>query len=602
MAHEKRTMRLLQNYTGSALLGVIIFTLILSLLTAGFLTLGEFEAGSVQGRIEDTAAFYYAEGGAAYGLANVRYLLGSYLSDRLYSCDPQQVKADMEAYHNTGTTEGVVYFLQDYMGDKFDSFHTEGGPPIDAFIGTLNIPLPVLADNCDPVVTTFEATGPIEKDADDGDVYIVPLSCTIEAPGRSGDYTRTVTLTFSSLDIEVKRGSFARYAQFMEMHGGDGIEVWFDPSVRFMGPVHTNQYFNFEGNPAGCFYKPKPRLSYLGENFSGRVTQCEQEAHFWNNGSPIFLDTSKNKDIDIPTFYDGFYRNHPPVGLPDPTQGVERHIRAALGLGPSDTIPSLNSGVYVPINNPTEKVVVGGIYIKGDSTISLGRHADKAIYIITTRQPNIIMVDYSANTTEVHLKEPEIIDEILSGVPNGMIYSDDEILGILGEVQKNSQVTVAARQKIVIINRILYQQHSDFDYYPDFKGQPNAEGFDNMLGLISWEEDVMVVQGAPNNIEIHAVVMAPQGDFKVLNHDSGPPRGTATLLGGSITKYYHPFGTFDAQGELLHGYRRNFIYDIRVQLGMAPPFFPRVKNFSSTTKDGINNVSIYSAKPVWQST
>jgi len=510
----------------------------------------------------------------------------------------------MEAYYNTGTTEGVVYFLQDYMGDKFDSYQTEGGPPIDTLIGTKTIPLapfPNLANNCGPVVFTLKATGLIEKDADDGDVYIIPLSCTIQAKGKSGDYGRTVTLSFSALEIEVKRGSFAGYAQFMEMHGKDGIEVWFDPSVKFMGPLHTNQHFNFEGNPAGYFYKPKPQLSYLGKDFSGRVTQCDQKARFWNNGSPIFLDAHKNRDIDIPTFYDGFYRNHAPVVLPDVSQ-KDNHIRAALGLGPSDTIPILEEGVYVPVNNHMEKLVLGGIYIEGDSGISLGKVVDRAIYTIIITQPNTIMVDYSANTTEVHLKEPEIIDEILSGVPNGMIYNHGAIISLSGRVHKDSQVTVAASGNIRITNHILYDQHCDFDYYADFEGQPNAEGFINMLGLVSWGGSITIPQGAPNNIEIHAVVMAPQGGFKVPDHNVGSPRGTATLLGGSITGTYDPFGTFNSQGELLTGYRRNFIYDIRVQLGMAPPFFPKVQNFSSTTKDSTKNVSIYSAKPVWQST
>jgi hypothetical protein len=596
---------LLRNDLGAALVAVIIFSLILSFLTAGFFTLGEFHVASVQGRVDDTQAFYYAEGGAAWGLSQTRRIFGSYLNEQLYNSDPVQVESDMEAYYGTGTTEGVASFLADYIGAMFDSYQIEGSPP-DTLIGNGAIPVATITDLasvCDPLVFTFTAAEPIRKNPGT-DVYIVPFSCIIEATGRCGDYSRKVTLTYPALEMEVKRGSFARYSVFLDLHTGTGgSDRWFQPYHKFIGPVHTNNYFNFRNSPT--FYQPKPRLSYPGKDFSGRVTQCNKEAQFWNGGSNIFLDADKNRDIDVPTFKDGCYRNHPLVDLPDPAQGAAWHTRAALGLAAGDPIPALADGVYVPINNGIEKLVIGGIYVKGNSSITLVGTAfpAQATYTINMTQVNTIKVHYPTNTTEVHLKEPEVIDDTYVGVPNGMIYNDGTILGLSGTVQKDSQVTLAA-DSIRITDHILYQQHTNFTYYAGGGMQPNAEGFTNILGLVAWDGNVIVDQAAPDNLEIHAIIMAPQGSFRVPGYESGAARGKLTLLGGCITKYYKICGTgvWDGGNYYLGtGYERNFIYDIRVQLGMEPPFFPKVETFSATTKDSVNNMSLYAAKPRWDS-
>jgi hypothetical protein len=101
-----------------------------------------------------------------------------------------------------------------------------------------------------------------------------------------------------------------------------------------------------------------------------------------------------------------------------------------------------------------------------------------------------------------------------------------------------------------------------------------------MLGIIAWAGDVRIGTSAPNNVEIHGIIMAPHGEFTVDNYDSGASRGTATLLGGVITDFYGAFGQFSGTTPL-HGYGRNFVYDPRVLNGKTPPYFPYLSGFTA---------------------
>ena len=153
-------------------------------------------------------------------------------------------------------------------------------------------------------------------------------------------------------------------------------------------------------------------------------------------------------------------------------------------------------------------------------------------------------------------------------------------------IQKDSSVTIASKNDIVITNNIVYQQ---YDTSPTL----NAYNYTNVLGIISWGGNVRIGTSAPNNVTINGVVMAPQGIFTVDNYDSGAPRGTATLLGGAITDHYGAFGTFNSANPV-SGYGRNFIYDARMLEGKTPPYFPYLRGFL-TAVEGLN-----ATLPIWQ--
>jgi hypothetical protein len=74
------------------------------------------------------------------------------------------------------------------------------------------------------------------------------------------------------------------------------------------------------------------------------------------------------------------------------------------------------------------------------------------------------------------------------------------------------------------------------------------------------------------------------GVVQVDNYGSGSPRGTATILGGVISSYYGAFGTFNSYGHV-SGYSRNFVYDQRLNGGIAPPFFPTTTIFMPATSN-----------------
>ena len=107
----------------------------------------------------------------------------------------------------------------------------------------------------------------------------------------------------------------------------------------------------------------------------------------------------------------------------------------------------------------------------------------------------------------------------------------------------------------------------------------NALGQKNLLGLVSWEGDVRIAASAPNDLNIHGIVMAPNGMFTVDNYNQGKVRGRATLLGGAITKYDGPFGS-SSGAKIVSGYARNFVYDERTRQGLSPPFFPQTSHFA----------------------
>jgi len=89
--------------------------------------------------------------------------------------------------------------------------------------------------------------------------------------------------------------------------------------------------------------------------------------------------------------------------------------------------------------------------------------------------------------------------------------------------------------------------------------------------------------------------LARNGKVQVDNYnDTGVgPRGTATLLGGVISDYYGAFGLFNGStGQQISGYGRNFVYDSRLLVGNAPPYFPTLNTFIAFTNDLIDKITL----------
>ncbi len=405
------------------------------------------------------------------------------------------------------------------------------------------------------VGTVTKTTPPIQKL-----LRLVPGEVKIEdSDVRVGEF-----------EITVQRGNFARYALFTFHHRAPwGATVWFTERTNFTGPVHTNERFSFANNP--------------GAHFTEEVTQHYTKARFYNNGWSILKDSESNPPYDVPIFDSGFSRGVDELNLESAITQADLKTQA---LG--DMTEPESNGIYVP-NNGTS--LTGGIYIRGNSTIEMQVDDDgNAVYTITQGgDTKIITLDYDSKQTTIQTAQGT---DTYSGLPEGVdgegviIYAKDNITNFSGIVQKDSQVTVSSEKDIIINNHIHYQEYNE--------GPPvNAEGYTNLLGIISWGGDVRIGTSAPDDLEIHGIVMAPDGVFTVDNFYSGSPRGEVTLLGGIITDYYGPFGTFSGTTPI-SGYGRNFVYDARMLAGMAPPYFPVLTNFVSFDDGGLDR------KPVWE--
>jgi hypothetical protein len=363
--------------------------------------------------------------------------------------------------------------------------------------------------------------------------------------------------------VTVRRDTFAKFALFTSHHKMPaGTTVWFTANTNFTGPVHTNERFSFANNPSG--------------HFTDEVTQHLSTARFYNNGRPLLLDADYNGTKDVPVFDTSFQRSYDLIELPS-TVTQNNLKNQALGARGE---PGAN-GIYIP-NDGTN--VTGGIYIRGnqgshadDPTINMAVGTNGPVYTISRSgsPTTTVTVDYLANGG---IGSTTVNGLTYRGIPDGIgnegiiIYVNDDIGSLSGTVQKDTNVTVSSERDIVISNHILYEGYNPSPL--------SAQGYDNILGILSWGGNVRIGTTAPNNVNIHGIVMAPHGVFSVDNYNVGSPRGTATLLGGLISEYYGPFGTFSGSNPV-SGYGRNFVYDRRVLEGIVPPYFPYMANFTS---------------------
>ncbi len=405
-------------------------------------------------------------------------------------------------------------------------------------------------------------------DSDNPNVFVFPYEFIVEVSGSATGVGKTVRVLQGVFQTTVQRANFARFALFTNHHRSPGgTTVWFTGDTKFYGPVHSNDRFSFALAPSGYF--------------TDEVTQHLKKARFYNGGRSKLLDADSNPPRDVPTFEEGFQRSVPLLNL---ESAVTQNDLRSQALG-AMTEPGQN-GIYVP-NDGVQ--TTGGIYIRGDSKVQLGSNGSKAVYTIeqgswTNKETKEVSVDYSTNQTQVktyNWRDNLVEDVTYNGIPDGVedegviIFGKGDIESLSGIVQKDSQVTVSSQDDIIIDGHIRYEEH---DTSPNI----NAEEYTNLLGILSWGGDVRVGTSAPSNLDVHGVIMAPHGVFTVDNYRWRSPSGNVNLLGGVITDFYGPFGTFSGDTQR-SGYGRNFIYDRRMLGAMSPPYYPTATDFMAVT-------------------
>jgi hypothetical protein len=511
-------------------------------------------------------ADFLAEAGANHGICELRDRIGVDFSANVNDVSDDAV---FNTYYVNGDSLGL---LRDYAYVQGNQQFSISG---DEATLTLT-PLSMVTNVNGSYSATITITQASEPTSPEDEEYNFFYNYLIQGTGTSSAITPNISKQVNlagSFSVMVKRDNLARYALFTNHHSSaSGGAVWFIQGANFYGPMRTNESFRFANNP--------------GTHFYNEVKQHLDEAWFYNNRNNIQLNDDHNGIIDVPTFDNGFERGVGTVALQTVVNGASEKSQALGGI----TEPTSN-GVYLPNSNG---VLTGGIFIKGNAnSFSLTTDQNNnPKYTINTGSgygnSTEIVINYTNNTTT---KKVGASIQTYSGVPNGiddegiLVYATGKIEKVSGTVQQDSVVTISAEQDVTINGNIQYQNYN--------AGPPiNANGTTNMLGLVSFGGNVRITSDAPSNINIHGIVMAPNGQFTVDNYSSISPKGTATLLGGVVSNYYGPFGTFNGS-TLNHGYQRNFVHDGRVLIGQTPPYFLFMTNFVSDDS-GLED------RPIWQ--
>lgn len=555
------------NNHGAALV-IVLFVMTVLLGLGNVLVMRTIGERNMTNRERETAkAFYAAHGGTQAGLDGLDNLINNFLNNTIASSNPSSVIAYTTGRVNAG--DGIGWLLYS-VRDNNNPVLTQNGDQAEYTINSTAI-----GDNAYQYkIVIMEKSDPLTVTPD---VWEFSYNYRIESTGTAGTTLGKILLS-GDFAVRVQRDNFARFSLFTNSQTTQsGTNVWFTNKTRFAGPVHTNARFNFALNPSGTF--------------DDLISQNDQLARFYNNGSAVNLDADFNGIRDVPVFNETFTRDAGTITLSSSSQQSDMEDQALGG----QTFSS--DGIYVPNSGGN---LTGGIYVRGDGAVNMSMDAyNNAVYAVTQGgTTKTITIDRANNTTTVVGTQTDTY----SGIPDGiddvgtLLYATGSITSVGGTVQEDTQMTVASAGDMIITNHIVYQDYTagsgtpgDVGYVP-----PTADGSTNLLGLVSWAGNVRIGTSAPNDISVHSTILARQGVFQVDNYSSGSPRGTATLLGGIISDDYGAFGTFNgATGLQVSGYGRNFVYDERMETGSAPPYFPSLNTFVAFSND-------IADKLVWQ--
>ena len=560
------------NECGAALI-IVLFVMTVLLGLGNIFVMRTINERNITNREREAAkAFYAAHGGTQAGLDGLDNLINNFLNNTIASSNPSSVIS-----YTTGRVaagDGIGWLVFSARDNNNVPVLTQNGDQAESTVNSTAI-----GDNSYQYkIVIMEKSNPVTVTPN---VWDFPYNYRVESTGTAGTTSSKVLLS-GDFTVRIQRANFARYSLFTNSQTTQaGANVWFTERTNFAGPVHTNTRFNFALNPSGTF--------------GDVITQTDQLARFNNLGSPVSLDAAFNGTRDVPVFNNTFTRNAGTITLSSSSQQTNMVDQADGVLDGVQTITT--DGVYVPNNGSS---LTGGIYVRGDATVNMSVDGgNNAVYTVTQGgTTRTITVNKTNNTTMVVGSTTNTYNGIPDGIDNvgTLIYATGGITSLAGTVQQDTQMTVASAGDMNITNNITYQNFTPGVGTPGTVGYvpPTADGTTNLLGLVSWAGNVRISTSAPNNINVHSTILARQGVLQVDNYSSGAPRGTATLLGGIISDDYGAFGTFNSStGQQVSGYGRNFVYDTRMDVGNAPPYFPSLNTFIAFT-NGITD------KIVWQ--
>lgn len=432
--------------------------------------------------------------------------------------------------------------------------------------------------------------------------FALPYVMVVEA--QQATYRRNIVIS-GEYRFNVGRVNFARYALFTNFHVNEtNTAVWFTDRTLFDGPVHTNTNFRFAGRPwfgaevssVGC---GNPGTVNLNDN----PPQCSS----YNPGA--FFISQSPQFVGAATIESQPNANNPIFGSDAPNFNQGADWRANYIPLPQNSLnqeAAANAGGLVFNTNLSRLTLFAG----DSSGAPLTRSGTSWIpnpapfqYIEACRSDTGVCTRYrySAINGPLYQQAPDgsWSIEVRSSF-NGLILTNGQVNNFSGPARATAsdpssappalasfaQLTVmnTGNNNIRISGDLTYQdlpctgaptRQADGSVT---SGTCNNRLAQNVLGVYSPQGNVVITDPAPNNITLHAVIMAASGVIRAENHASRPVQGSVNLLGGLIQNRYGAFGTFSGSN-LLSGYGRSFKYDERMREGLAPPFFPTTGNY-----------------------
>jgi hypothetical protein len=522
-----------------------------------------------------TQAFFAAEGGQELGRRLLDDIMETFSVPTITSTSNMNEYASM-ALSGGRTSDNDIGVLRDFVPD-FDELLPRNEVVYSAELGTGQ------DQTTYDLVYEFTPTDVDYPDpADPSGAYVFYYDYTVTAVGRkpssrlSGEQETRLT---GSFEVSVFHPSFSFYNFFtVNMSTTSGQQIYFASDEMLAGPVYVGSKPGFAGNNAG-----------------GGPVFTDQFQTTWNS-----YDTSQLIYNPVVTWNE----EYPPLwgvdAIPTPTNALSQ-ARISMGdyagagdlnpltnlerrenLGLLENTNNINAGVYYAKSDGTGDLgnntneALGGIYVYGNVTRMRMGQSGTHQYMAITQSAGTTSFDTNNTTGVTVVHKPDGSSATLDGDFNGLVFVDGTLYDLGGDssysssLDEETQLTVAAKGTIYLDNHITYEV--------DPRDDPDTN---NVLGLFSGENNVLVANDAPYNMTVHATIMATGNGkgFGVQDYASKSPSGDLNVLGGIIMNSYQAIGTFNQYGQV-SGYRKNFVYDERfLNRSFAPPYFPVVQPY-----------------------
>jgi len=272
-------------------------------------------------------------------------------------------------------------------------------------------------------------------------------------------------------------------------------------------------------------------------------------AHYHMYGFPTFAGEVQSVDNYIDFYHRSNDQNFPGEIKYDPEGTANDDIpdfQVGYTFGAQGTnMPSQASNLRAASN------ATGGMRLQGNSTVVLN----------TDGTMNVTNAARGWNNQNMALPA----NGALFVACGGRRCANGGTLTISGTL--SGRLTAGAERNVFIPNNVVYND--------DPRENPVSN---DTLGIIA-EQNIILDDNGPNNLEINASVMALNTSFMLENYASAPAKGTLTVYGGIIQDERGPVGTFSGfDGSKLSGYDKNYSWDARL-LASPPPFFPTTGDY-----------------------